>query len=516
MRISFRPYFKFAHALSVFTIVDRVENGKNNLAFQETETSCYVCEVISLFLCQVHIKFLFAIRLQAMQFSLPILGPYGSGKTIVCQKILENLVKCTRDDENQCFCYITCDEYSLLHCENKRYCELLERKYNKKILCSTLDEISKFGRYPCIVSLKRGIGIVAERYESFVGKKINFFVDEIDPETFDASEVRYLNNTIEELCADSIVVFSMQSISKNRISTTIEGGSRERKPAVEGLDGFVPFPLKKTMRFTTNVHRIVKSVQHLVSDHPSIYHFRVDGEFDEDQYGSYYDKSVEDIKVKSPQYEEKKTAFEEYYDTVDAKPEEEKIMESSFPIDTLVKYSSGIESTGQESGQGHMKTSFNFPEVCGSGHGIKGNIPNLVRIQGSHCEFERNPEISSINILAYAFKKFFKLSWTKTIVIITSLKIAQLTYSALKALRLQIIVYVPELKLDYPKKNLKDRIYSDWTSKSNCVLLTDHRGCRGLQHDKVPFYSLISKIFARFQRIVIIELKASLILMQCN
>ena len=107
-----------------------------------------------------------------------LIGPYGSGKTIVCQKILEEAVKML-DKEKDILYYIIHDQYSLLQAECELFCKQLQDKYDIEIICQNYTQVGprpkddNFDLAKCLESLKQSAA---------QDKNVHFFIDEFDYE----------------------------------------------------------------------------------------------------------------------------------------------------------------------------------------------------------------------------------------------------------------------------------------------------------------------------------------------
>ena len=392
---------------------------------------------------------------------------------MVLQKIIENFLATLKEesDLNQWVYYITFDEYSLLHCENANFQQMLERKYGKKITCLSLQEITKQAKLSQMMSLEECFEYLSSKHGS---EKVNVFIDELDAVFLTKDMASRINKLWKKPCYfNSTIVISFQSILKERVSHHATGSTVMRECFDMSLNAPL-FNLPMIVRYSTQIMRIMDVVQKFVEKQENSYALP-EKKYEEVQEASSVRPPNKSFPKKSSS--KLRNNLHPDFDYVDSAPQPK----ISVDLDTLAMLSSSTvlrESESTESGL--VSTRFMFPECHGCSHNFSGEKPTLVRFN------IKDQRLSRLVITALA--NTFNPRWKNSLVIGNNSGIIRLVSHAFEALGVKVIEYLNALNLNYPANKLKDQIYGDWSSEENCALFTNSRGCRGIQHDRVQCF----------------------------
>ena len=405
-------------------------------------------------------------------------GPYGSGKTIVCQKILENILPALDEDKDVLF-YIIFDQYSLLYAETYLYCENLKKKYsNIEIICWNISEVDTD---PSSLSecLKKLTQISADK-----GKRLHIFIDEYDGEDLTEDECILLKDVIGKIGSLIIVI---QSILKYRSlhDVTSANSIKISTHTFNVLKGSMKFlHLTKVMRFTESIFDVNQNVQGFVTAKENKYH-----EPGNILYGLQNHTPTNNLndlqnhEAVTYIYDDHDVVQAVSYDSTDGKPIPDNGNNSSnnvkVPIDRLIKQiNSGGQTKHGTASDLIVGTKFNFHEAKGCGHAIKGSIPSLIRIPQNH------PTV--YQLVESAILKVSKPCYERSLFICNDIWLLDILYTSILNLNLEVIVHVSGLTEEEFNSNDMISLYNQWIdTPSGCVLLTDNMGCRGLQNENV-------------------------------
>ena len=215
------------------------------------------------------------------------LGPYGSGKTVVCQKILEEIVKIL-DKEQDILYYIIHDQYSLLQAECMIFCDELQGKYGIEIICLNHTQVgnkSVNGDF----DLAECFNFLRERAPQ--GKNVHFFIDEYDTECLNEFQCNKINDLNSGFFSDSYIVIAVQSIEKSRKVNSDGVIVDLNKNCLDLLKKtMVEVPLTRVMRFTSNILSVEKMLQMHIENHVNTYKM-----FKSDKGGDYLNQDTSGI-----------------------------------------------------------------------------------------------------------------------------------------------------------------------------------------------------------------------------
>ena len=365
------------------------------------------------------------------------LGPYGSGKTVVCQKILEEVVKIL-DKEQDILYYIIHDQYSLLQAECMIFCDKLKGKYDIEIIClnHTQDEIKSvngnFDLAECLDILRKGAP---------QGKNVHFFIDEYDTECLNESQCNKINDLNKGIFFfDSYIVIAVQSIEKNRKANYDGVFVDLNKDCLHLLnETMVEVSLTRVMRFTSNILDVEKLLQMNIENNVNTYQmFKSDeggDDLNQDTPGIFNDVSIDRT------YKELNIA-----------------RVNKLPV------------------LGRLESTFKYLPNTVCGHSIEGNLPSLIRL----------PIGVDKAVVGDAIEACSKPQYKRNLFICTDSTTVDIAYQSAEYLGLKVIPYLDGLTLDISGRSKMD-VYKEWIGTRNCVLLTDNHGCRGLQNGNVKF-----------------------------
>ena len=362
------------------------------------------------------------------------LGPYGSGKTVVCQKILEEVVKIL-DKERDVLYYIIHDQYSLLQAECMIFCDELQGKYGIEIICLNHTQVgnkSVNGDF----DLAECLNFLRERAPQ--GKNVHFFIDEYDTECLNEFQCNKINDLNSGFFSDSYIVIAVQSIEKSRTVHSDEVFVDLNKNCLHLLKKtMVEVPLTRVMRFTSNILSLEKMLQMHIENLVNTYKvFKRDERGDDpmqDTPGIFNDVSID-------------RAYKEL----------------------------GIATVNKTPVQEKLETRFKYPPNTVCGHSIEGNLPSLIRL----------PIGVDKAVVGNAIQTHSKPRYKRSLFICTDWTTVDIANQSAEFLGLKVIPYLDGLTLDRSGRSKMD-VYKEWIRTKNCVLLTDNHGCRGLQNENV-------------------------------
>ena len=367
-----------------------------------------------------------------------LIGPYGSGKTIVCQKILEEAVKML-DKEKDILYYIIHDQYSLLQAECELFCKQLQDKYDIEIICQNHTQVgprpkdNNFNFAKCLESL---IESAAQ------DKNIHFFIDEFDLECLEEIHCSKISQFNKDSLKDSYFIIATQSVEKFRdiIPEFYPHGCVKIKNFIDILNETMSvIYLKKVMRLTSSILKGTSQLQSYIEDNPNC-----------------YELPNHIIKTTSPENP------------------------SDISLDRIFKRIPNSYFQDNKVSE-KLKTRFLYSANSDCGHSIDGNLISMIRL----------PFNVDRAVLSNAIRMLSKPQFKRSLFICTDLDLAVNALISTEALDLKVITYLDGLTFDTIRSK-KIEVYKNWVESKNSVLLTDNHGCRGLQNENVS-HLIISK-----------------------
>eukprot|EP00111_Clytia_hemisphaerica_P023149 TCONS_00068098-protein len=425
-----------------------------------------------------------AVHLALVKKHVFITGPYGSGKTITSQKILENALPAL-DPLKDVVYYVVFDQYSLLQVESEKYCQRLTERFGIKIQCFDINEVPS--KRHITAYLSTCLQYLLTKVED--GQRLHVFVDEFDTEMLSNFEQSFLDRFIDQSLSQSFLVISTQSIRKYRSfkSPKVKAASLKISTChFEKLKERITFiELGKIMRLSANILalnemaiKFIENVSNRYQD-PSIH-------LAESQEKTVSQGEIPMLESQSSQQNSQQQSSLSLQtsdlDVVDSGVNDSNSNAALFSdvegsIDRILKQTQNKTDLVTEE-RLILETEFKFYENSGCGHLIKGINPSLLRL----------PTGSNLALLASAILKVANPFWKRSLFVCNDLESAAKVFEASLLLGLDVIPYFGGLTFTTVDCLEKQRIYNTWITSKNCVLLTDNRGCRGLQNEHVVLF----------------------------
>ena len=239
-------------------------------------------------------------------------------------------------------------------------------------------------------------------------------------------------------------------------------------------------PLTKVMRYTNGIASLSKHIQNDLGNNGNLYFHPCIKTEKEVKESTVDEQPSRDNAIKhvQPSYATSLDAIENTnsLDTTDGTiiiPDNAAYLEH-ISFDRLMKYLQYDQKQTFDKKLA-IKTDFRFYTSKGCGHRITGSRPSIVRFE----------DMENAENVAKAIAELARPMWKKSLFICNNLTIAELTLNALNALEINVVEYLDGLKDRISTDSRKYDVYNSWMNKGSCVLLTDNRGCRGLQHEQV-------------------------------
>ena len=420
------------------------------------------------------------------------LGPFGSGKSLIGQNLLQSYLE--NPDNKGVYYVITWDAYSLMYCELKDVCCALEesKKNDVEVICKSIVDISTEKGSSRLLSLPECLEYLSTLHQG----DVNVMIEEFDPEYITdqvAQDVNRLMNSLE-CYKNAFFTLVLQSIKKKRWTVTSAGLFDHCTSSLDKLDMEI-YELPKTMRFTKQIHESVQKSQLTISSEENIYIKPEDLNRSSSVVSSSFDPKISQppsivLKKKPEDLNRSGSLVSSSFHMEEPKISQQPsiVLERHFEIhpntDSMAKICS-VEHT-LNTDKDSLKTRFEFPGSKGCGHAISDQKPRLIRIPSGLRAFN----VKSINTIISLFRKIFPKWRRRCMFLINELELAKLISSAFKALNIEPLEYLHNLRQEHPSSDVKEKVYLEWKNTKNCILLTDNRGSCGLQYDKVGLFSI--------------------------
>ena len=351
------------------------------------------------------------------------------------------------DKEKDILYYIIHDQYSLLQAECELFCKQLQDKYDIEIICQNYTQVGprpkddNFDLAKCLESLKQSAA---------QDKNVHFFIDEFDYEHLTEDQCTEINLLNNNSLAESYVIIAIQSIEKSRSLTSTSFLININKSCVHFLEeSMATVALTKVMRFTPNILSVADELQKCIKESPNSYQLFAKENLSSDN----------DVKDDNP-----------VNDVTDDN------LVNDVSLDRTCKLLSKMNGNHPSSLKETIETKFEYPAFKGCGHTINGDKPSLIRL----------PFNVDKSVVASTITKYVKPRFKRCFFICNDAKTATIAFDTAMILRLTVIPYLDGLTLDTSGPTKKE-VYEKWNKTESGVLLTDNRGCRGLQNENVSF-----------------------------
>ena len=231
-------------------------------AFLPRLTNDEYTQVLSLFLNKEQYEVI-----QHPNKKLIVRGPFGSGKSIILEKIVEKLVlSMQKEGANGTIYYIMCEPYSLLEARMDEVFEELAKRTDPsiKLVSTNIHELLQMAHH---TTPYNKIEAVMRHCQSSDGI-VHFLFDEVDASYFTKENAEGLKDFIDKSDNNTTIILSLQSTEKDQ---TVYGGSEKHEIETFFQDkkktGMVLFELKKSMRMVSNVYQLKRIAEDFIKSH---------------------------------------------------------------------------------------------------------------------------------------------------------------------------------------------------------------------------------------------------------
>ena len=413
-----------------------------------------------------------------------VVGPYGSGKSLCAQKIIQNITSELVDDSRIVF-FLNLDPHTLFQCEMEKFCSEISNEY---LVCKNILEISMEAGLPKLLSLSECLNVLAKQYPT---KTIDVVAEEIDGQYLDDQQAVNIKTIFKsQPCYQQAnVVFIFQSMDKLR--TSVDRPHNGHQFEATGMRQFI---LEETMRFSNNIQKVSSTAQKVISKMKSTFYLpKADSKKspqinrrDERRQSSQQSQHYSNTEVPSNSYthvpfyarsnneDSPTTSFVGHTESQQTiSPPNDTFLRSA-DLETLAKVSNLTEDVEP------ITTEYKYLDSI-SRHGIDGKPLILFRVNPNIKECT-NQVSTFLNTNCYANGQYASL------MIFISTDRLNLVQKALDACNLKTCTYFNESRVELLlSSKQKLELFKEWQD-SESILLTDSAGCRGLEHDKVSSY----------------------------
>ena len=422
-----------------------------------------------------------------------IRGPFGSGKSLILEKIIEKLISSMKKGT---IYYIMFEPYSLLEAKmDEVFAELSKRTDPSITLCST--NIHKLLEEANQSTANNKIETAMEYcLEQSTDDVVHFLFDEVDCAYFTEENASGLKDYIDKKNDDTTLILALQCTEKKQ---TVHKEKNKHDVASycqedNNKTGMMLLkPLTKSMRMVSNVYELKKIAEDVIKPHstkialkeetdpissPSPLSMPTSSNSDVLPTSSNSDVlptpsdqiKMPDIKESSAEMKDINTADSNEYKAESSK---KAWLPTQIPLDQLAVHNRDIFTDNTDQ-------SYNFHE-SENGVSIKGsNKPSII-----HLDEDLDMESAkAASVLSVIFDYFVDKS-KKTTIICNDWMEALLTLFGFNFLDFnddEYCQYIPFLMENgIPPKQEKKSIWERCNSKSHSVLVTDFQGFRGCE-----------------------------------
>ena len=408
-------------------------------------------------------------------------GGYGCGKSILIHQQIQRY----QEKDDSILVYLGMDEYSLHQVLVDEHCAKVSEQLNHQIVCKSVADVSlENGSSNRLLSLSECLESIQKDYPD---KKIDVVVDELDGEDLNEEEIKKLKEKLKSPpFASTLFYLSLQSCQKKR---QLEH-NKKREETTTSLDQLEieVFRLEKTMRFTTNIGITVSNSQKKVEAKPNIYfcnlptRTEIKTDLKQKHQSELNETPQRETCSVSPVFaigeEDRKI---DYLSGTSAflNPGEKPKLSSSMKIPTMKMDSYLKNFVGNKNSSTKVTSHFEYFKAMGSGVNIQGKKPNFMRILDK----------TSVSSLAFFIRKLYERE-DKIMIICNTRDMITLAKAALETVKLSYVEYTNSVRnLPAPPTLEKKSILYEWRNNAQ-VLLTDCRGCRGMECQEVKLFEL--------------------------
>lgn len=383
------------------------------------------------------------------------LGQYGTGKSIVLQHILQNLV---RRPTPPIIYYIGFDEYTLHQVEMENVCRSIGEQWNGcNLICTNIRDLSIKSGVEQTTNLKGCLEYLCTCHPE---GDFDVLIDEYDGEELTFDDATAISDLCSSHLPESTIIISVQSCEKKRrLENELDHGRNCFKDT-----GMKIFELNKTMRYTGAIHDIVSFSQDIIEELENVY------EFSSSVLG---DEAT--IEMPSPGVVNTTNPADGNDD-----PAVKSSIAPKMTLDVLMKR---YGATGDDRLL-KLITTFHYFKNCISGHGLRGSTPFLLKLSES-LTFGDKAELLATYIREFCFQDYEE----KAMVVCNNLtQIGLFRYVCKHGCNMDVLEYTDHVRGSYPKDIKQKRdVYKKWLESKKAVLIVDSRGSKGLEYEKVNY-----------------------------
>ena len=372
------------------------------------------------------------------------------------------------------------DEYSLHQVMVNEYCTKVSERMKHPIICKSVVDVSlESGCSHRLLSLTESLDAIQKDHPEM---QIDVVVDELDGEDLNEEETMNLKTKLESPGFKfSLFYLSLQSCKKKR--QLIYNGERKETITLFNKLDIQVFQLEKTMRFTSNIGNTVLDSQTKVEEKPNVYlcnlptrtelEIKQAAELKQLQKSGITEKPSASLTLEIGEVDQ---TFEmsENLDTNESTPELKVQSPRNMTVPTMKLDSSLKNYVGNKNSSTKVISHFEYFKAKGSGVNIQGDKPNFIRLQNK----------TAVSHLVFFLKNYCQIE-DKAMIISNTKDMIALAKAAMETVKLSYVEYTNSLRsLPAPTTLEKKSILNKWRNNAQ-VLLTDCRGCRGMECKEV-------------------------------
>ena len=404
-----------------------------------------------------------------------IIGGYGSGKSIVAMGQMQELIK-KEDKANVKIFYICYDAKTLYTTEMKHFVESLKIPRNVEVISKHILELCQdlkiFSNVPRLSEL---IPVLVQQ----PGHIVHFVIDEFNCESLDNAEEKALKNllTTSENLQTSTVVLVAQSMENRRVYHSYDQKNITHDSYKYGETGMEVIHLSKCIRNSYFVYKFNNSLQEALSQEKNIFHHPVLSRSTDIKENAATSRST-DIKENATTTVahnlEELTSAEEHLESIDAN--ENNVKAPTTMEDLALSLNAELCSSTV-----NTETSYKYQLCDDVWHNIDGRLPVLLA-------FDNKPshEEECVAKLAISIDRLCFLKKRHALFIANTTKGRLTQQQVLYCLGKLFILYSSDT--DWNIIDSYENVLEEIPDINECNLITDYRGCRGLQADQVVVF----------------------------
>ena len=337
------------------------------------------------------------------------------------------------------------------------------------IICKSVVDVSlESGCSHRLLSLTESLDAIQKAHPEM---QIDVVIDELDGEDLNEEEIKKLKSKLESAeYESSLFLISLQSCQKER--KLEHNGTIQKETKLNWKDlGIEIFQLEKSMRFTSNINNAVTNSLDKVEKKPNIYHFN----FPKQEETITGQEKLSKAQIVNVTRSVENQSLIGHKNITNSVVEDQTVQKPSTMAVPTMKMDSSLKVLRENGNSTTKLTShFKYFETKGSGVNIQGDMPNFMRLSSK----------TDVSGLAYFFTEYCEKE-SKILIICNSKDMIALAKAALKTSTMSYVEYTNCVKeLPAPSTLEKTSILNKWRNERQ-VILTDCRGCRGMESQEV-------------------------------